>query len=68
MKENQRELKIRMVNEKQFEAVLMEKEGVRMRSRLTFNEVNALIWAFCDRIVYDCKDRKSVCSTISVEF
>lgn len=68
MDNNQRELKIRKVNERQFDVILKETNSVTSKHGLTFDEVNAFLWSLYGRMMYNCDSGKSVCSTISVKF
>jgi len=68
MDNNQRELKIRKVNERQFDVILKEPNSVTSKHGLTYDEVNAFLWSLYGRMMCNCDSGKSVCNTISVKF
>lgn len=45
MEDTQNELKIRKVNERQFDVILKEPNSVTSKHGLTYDEVNAFLWS-----------------------
>lgn len=68
MEQNLCELKIRKVNERQFDVVLKTTDNVGTRFGQTYGEVNAFLWSLYGGMMYKCDCGRSVCSTISVKF
>lgn len=68
MENKQNELKIRKVNERQFDVILKETNSVTSKHGLTYDEINAFLWSLYSRMMYNCDSGKSVCSMISVRF
>lgn len=68
MEKNSCELKIRKVNERQFDVVLKEPGSVTTKYGQTYDDVNAFLWSLYGRMMYGCDSGKSVCSTICVKF
>lgn len=68
MEQNSRELKIRKVNERQFDVVLKEPGSVTIKHGLTYEEVKDFLWAVYGRMMYNCDSGRSMCGAISVKF
>lgn len=68
MENNEKELVIRKVNERQFDVILHEPGSVTSKWGMTYDEVNAFLWSLFGNMMYRCDTGKSVKSHISVKF
>ena len=68
MENNEKELVIRKVNERQFDVILHEHGSVTSKWGLMYDEVKTFLWSLYGNMMYRCDTGKSVTSKISVKF